>query len=225
MKKSLVLALSVLLFASLACSAVSSLGAALATPTPSSVLYKDDFTDTSTGWPSISDTDGITDYDAGAYRIRVDTIGSGGQGMDMWSHPGQDLRGDVRVEVDATKIGGPDNNDMGVLCRYTKTDGAFNFYYFMITSDGYIGIAKMKNSNSELISAKEMTESSAIKKTSTNHIRADCIGNKLTLYVNDEQVASATDSDFTGGDIGVIAGTFDTPGTDIHFTHFIVTKP
>ena len=58
-----------------------------------------------------------------------------------------------------------------------------------------------------------------------NHIRADCIGNELTLYVNGQQVATATDSEFTGGDIGVIAGTFSTPGTDIHFDNFVVTRP
>ncbi len=223
MKKYLIFASTALILASLACNAASIAGGG--TKQPSNVLFQDDFSDTSTGWASITDSDGITDYDEGFYRIRVDTIGNSKNGMDMWSHPGQDLKGDVRIEVDATKIGGPDDNDMGVLCRYTKKDDTYNFYYFLITSDGYVGIAKMKNSDSNLISSKKMTESDAIKKTTTNHIRADCIGDKLTLYVNGEQAATATDSDFTGGDIGLIAGTYDTPGTDIHFDNFVVTKP
>lgn len=225
MKKNLVFALVALLFASLACSANSVLGGSGATKQPSNVLFQDDFSDTSTGWATITDSDGITDYDNGAYRIRVDTIGASGNGMDMWSHPGLNFDGDVRIEVDATKIGGPEVNDMGLLCRYSKTEGNYNFYYFLITSDGYIGIAKMAASNSKLISAEKMTESDAIDKTGTNHIRGDCIGNKLTLYVNGQQVASATDSDYTGGDVGLIAGTFDTKGTDIHFDNFVVTKP
>ncbi len=226
MKKILFLALSALLFASLACNATANLPHVDdQTATPDKVIYQDDFEDTSTGWASFTDADGITDYDAGFYRIRVDTIGTDQNGMDMWSHPGQDIDGDVRVEVDATKIGGPDDNDMGVLCRYTKTDDTFNFYYFLITSDGYVAIAKMKASHSEFISGKDMIASSAIKKTSTNHIRADCIGKKLTLYVNDKQVATATDDEFTGGDIGVLAGTFKEPGVDIHFDNLIVSRP
>ena len=227
MKKILLFVFAVLLFASLACNASSLPIPGIKTPTTEAqkILYQDDFSDTSTGWASITDADGITDYDTGFYRIRVDTIGSDGNGMDIWSHPGQDLKGDVRIEVDATKIGGPDDNDMGVLCRYSKNDNGFNFYYFLITSDGYAAIAKMKDSSSEFISGKEMIESDAIKKTSTNHIRADCIGKKLTLYINDKQAATATDDEFTGGDIGLIAGTFETVGVDVHFDNFVVTQP
>ena len=226
MKKKLILTLSVLLFASLAC--CGSAGIACSAPTqpqPSNVLYRDDFSDTSSGWPRVSDSDGITDYDKGSYRIRVDTIGANQSGMDRWAHPNQNLQGDVRIEVDATKIAGPDDNDMGVLCRYTNKNDAFNFYYFLITNDGYVGIAKMKDSNSQMLSSEKMTKSDAVNKTSTNHIRADCIGDQLTLYVNGAQVATATDSEYTGGDIGLIAGTFSTPGVDIHFDNFIVTKP
>ncbi len=226
MKKNLFVVLFILLFASLACNATKDLPILGGeTPTPGKVLYQDDFADPSTGWASITDADGITDYDNGFYRIRVDTIGSDGNGMDMWSHPGQDLDGDISIEVDATKIGGPDDNDMGVLCRYSKENDAFNFYYFLITSDGYVAIAKMKESQSETISGKEMIASDAVKKTGTNHIRADCVGNKLTLYVNGTRVASATDDEFTSGDIGLIAGTFETPGVDIHFDNFVVSRP
>ena len=162
MKKNLLLALSVLFFASLACNAANITGNT--TKTPSNVLFEDDFSDSSSGWSSFTDADGITDYDDGFYRIRVDTIGSEGTGMDMWSHPKINLEGDVRIEVDATKIGGPDENDIGVLCRYSNKNDTYNFYYFLITSDGYIGIAKMKDSESEMISGEKMTQSDAIKK-------------------------------------------------------------
>ena len=226
MKKNFFL-LSIMLFTALACNATSLIPKTSdSTEVPVNILYQDDFSDTSTGWPSITDADGITDYNDGVYRIRVDTIGSEGNGMDTWAHPGQDFEGDVRVEVDATKIGGPESNDMGVLCRYTKNeDGTFSFYYFLISSDGFMGIAKMKDSHSTMISGENMEESNAVKKTGTNHIRADCIGKKLTLFVNGEQIATATDADFTGGDIGLIAGTFEEPGVDIQFDNFMVTKP
>ena len=59
----------------------------------------------------------------------------------------------------------------------------------------------------------------------TNRLRADCIGQTLTLYVNDQQVFQTSDSQFSSGDVGLIAGTFDVAGTDIHFDNFVVRKP
>lgn len=228
MKKNILFILYIMLFTSLACNATSNIPG-LSTPSSDDskkILYQDDFSDDSTGWTQLTDADGITDYYDGGYRIRVDTIGSEGNGMDVWARPGQNFEGDIRIEVDATRIDGPDSNDMGVLCRYTKDDdGNFSFYYFLITSDGYVGIAKMNKSESEMISGEDMTESDAIKKNDTNHIRADCVGKTLTLYVNGKKVASATDADFTSGDIGLIAGTFEETGVDIKFDNFVVTAP
>lgn len=224
--KKLLLVISVLLLASLACK-VTEKGVIFedtSTPSPK-ILYQDDFSDTSSGWPSSTDADGITDYDSGYYRIRVDTIGSEGNGMDIWVSSREKLKADVYIDVTVTKAAGPDDNDMGVLCRYTKKDDAFYFYYFLITSDGYAAIEKMKAGSSEIISGKEMAQSSAIKKTGVNHIRAECIGEKLTLFVNGIRVASATDDEFSDGTIGLIAGTFSTPGVDIHFDDLMVTEP
>jgi len=124
MKKNLILALSILFCTSLACNLANIASNVSGTKEPDNVLYKDDFSDSSSGWLQLTDADGITDYDSGSYRIRVDTIGQGQNGMDIWSHPGVNLEGDIRIEVDATKIGGPDENDMGVLCRYNKENDA-----------------------------------------------------------------------------------------------------
>lgn len=224
MNKNFVLSISTLLIASLACS-VGSLGKGSATNLPSNVLFQDDFSDTGSGWDSITDTDGVTEYSDGSYHIQVNTIGTQGNGMDMWANPGLSFNQDVRVEVDIDKTGGPDNNDMGVICRYSDSGDTYNFYYFLISSDGYVGIAKMADSSSSVISSDQLEKSDTVNLSGTNHIRADCVGNKLTLYVNGQQAASATDSAFSSGDVGLIAGTFDTPGTDVHFDNFKVTKP
>jgi hypothetical protein len=59
----------------------------------------------------------------------------------------------------------------------------------------------------------------------TNHIRFDCIGPTLTLFVNGTQVDQQTDSEYTTGNVGLVAGSFTTAGTDILFDNFIVYKP
>jgi hypothetical protein len=43
--------------------------------------------------------------------------------------------------------------------------------------------------------------------------------------VNGIQLFEVTDSDFSSGDVGVIAGAYDTPGVEILFDNFAVLKP
>ena len=186
-------------------------------PLPENVLFQDDFSDPSSGWDSINDPNGITDYSDGVYRIFVNTINT-----DVWSNPGLSFT-DTRIEVDATKVGGNDNNDFGVICRYADSD---NFYFFIISSDGYYGVGKIRDGTQELIGVDAMPPSELIKQgDAMNHLRADCIGSKLSLYVNGEFLAQYEDTDLAAGDAGLIAGTIDAPGTDIHFDNFQVLKP
>lgn len=219
MKKPLILCLAVLAAAGLACNLGSS-GGRGNTP-EANVLFQDDFSDTGTGWDQVNDTDSgvVTDYADGAYNIVVNKTQ-----YDAWANPNNEtFPDDVIVEVDATKNGGPDQNDFGVICRYTDTD---NFYYFQVTSDGLAVIGKVTGGDQTKISGDDFESSSAVNTGSaTNHIRGDCVGSTLTLYVNGTQVTSATDSDHTSGNAGLMAGTFDTIGTDILFDNFVVRQP
>jgi len=71
----------------------------------------------------------------------------------------------------------------------------------------------------------EMQASDAIQVGTMNHLRADCIGDKLTFYINFTEVASATDPDFSSGDAGLVAGSFTEPGVDVLFDNFVVLQP
>lgn len=201
----------VLALAALAC------GGGTTAPLPEGVLFQDDFSNTSSGWDRVRVDDGMTDYYNGAYRIQVNTTDT-----DVWANPGLSFT-DVRVEVDATKIGGPDDNDFGVICRYKDEN---NFYFGIISSDGYYGIVKVKDGSQNLLGMSELPYSDAIKQgATTNRIRLDCVGSTLTLYANGTLLTSQSDSEFTSGDVGLLAGTYSTPGTDITFDNFQVLKP
>jgi len=185
-----------------------------------SILFQDNFSDTSSGWDQYSSANGSTDYASGGYRINVTQ-----PNYSFFANPSQTFQNDVRIEVDATKSGGPDDNAFGVICRYQDVD---NYYYFYISSDGFVGIGANKAGTKSIISSSDgkLTTDSSIKQgAATNHLRADCVGSTLTLYANGTQVATASDSSFTGGDVGLIARTFDTGGTDILFSNFFVYKP
>lgn len=187
-------------------------------PAPGDVLFSDDFSNTKKKWDRISEGSRTTDYLNDAYQIIVNEAST-----DAWANPGSESYTDVRIEVDATKNGGPDDNDFGVICRYTDVD---KFYYAVISSDGYYGIMKMSLNGGNPIGSDSLLESDQITMgTGTNHIRFDCIGSQLSLYVNDKLIAQQTDADYVEGNVGLIAGTFDTPGTDILFDNFYVYKP
>src|SRR3972149_8658936 len=216
-QRSFALFLVPLLVLTLACSA---LGGPVVEAPPAdgtNVLFSDDFSEPDSGWDRVQAEEGVTDYDNGQYRIFVDQAQN-----DYWANPGRSFT-DVQVEADATKIGGPDDNDFGLICRYQDTE---NFYAFLISSDGFYAILKYSGGSSETLGSDSWPPSEAINQgAATNHLRADCIGDSLTLYATGPQLHAVTDSAFSSRDVGPIAGTFAEPGADIAFDDFVVLQP
>lgn len=211
MKKSI---LFLLIVASLAACAPQS---AAATPAPPSgtVLFQDEFEQNTTGWDRLANDIGIMDYDSGGYRMLIRQ-----PSFNFWSTPEVNF-GDVRLEVDATRLNGPDENRLGLMCRYQNG----NYYFFVISNDGYYAIGKFINGQSVLLGQSAMQASPAIKAGAVNHLRADCIGDSLTFYINFNLIAGAQDADLPNGDVGLIAGSFSEPGVDVMFDHFVVMQP
>ena len=184
---------------------------------PPDILFIDDFSDESSGWDRINEDEGVTDYSDGVYRIAVNT-----DNTDIWANPGLSFTDSV-IEVDAKKVGGPDDNDFGIICRYQDLS---NFYFFIISSDGFYGIAKVIDGEQILIDLENMEYSDTINQgNSSNKLRADCVGKNLVLHINGQKLLEVNDSQYSTGDVGLIAGTFNVAGTDIHFDNFIVRKP
>ena len=182
------------------------------------ILFSDDFSSTTSGWDQIEGEEYKATYNNGAYQITVNETLS-----DAWSNPGNFNFTDVRVEVEATKYGGSDNNDFGIICRYKDTT---HFYFAAISSDGYYGILKMSDGKYSVIGRENLIPSDLINLgTATNHLRFDCVGSTLTLYINGTQVDQQMDTEYTSGNIGLIAGTYDEAGTDILFDNFYVYQP
>jgi hypothetical protein len=186
----------------------------------SAVIFKDDFSDLSNNWSSLTDAMGTTDYSDGKYLISVADTQSY-----LFSTP--EALGDttdVRVEVDVLKsVDTP--HDMGILCRFQDSD---NFYYFLVASDGYFAIGKFKDGEEQLIGSDEMKadDSGVIHNgAADNHLRADCVGDTLVLYANGTKLFQVQDSDFTKGNVGLIAGSYDDTPISVFFDNFVVTKP
>jgi len=59
---------------------------------------------------------------------------------------------------------------------------------------------------------------------STNQLRAECSGTRLTLSINGVPVRQASDASFSEGDVGLLAGTYELPGTRVAFDNFAVRQ-
>ncbi len=184
---------------------------------PSNILLSDDFSGINNNWDKSSDANMTTDYYNNSYRILVNVAN-----YDAWANPDDLSFTDVQVEVDATKNGGPDLNDFGIICRY---DSAKSYYYGVISSDGYYGIyEKTADGGKQLGLGNEQFSDKILTGAANNHIRFDCIGSTLYLFVNGNLIDKQTDNTIESGNVGLIAGTYTDTGTDILFDNFFVYR-
>jgi hypothetical protein len=214
MKSSCLLSSLTFLFTLSACASPISIPTAPAAD-PGDILYHDEFENNTTGWDRVSNSNGIMDYDSGGYRILIQQ-----PSFNLWSTPEKNFS-DVRVEADVTKLSGPSENRAGLMCRYQNGD----YYFFIVSSDGFYAIGKFIGGSTLLLGQTEMQPSEFIQVNGINHLRADCVGNTLSFYVNFNEVAVVQDADFPSGDVGVLAGAFSEPGVDVLFEHFVVIQP
>jgi hypothetical protein len=188
-----------------------------AAPVAKTALFIDDFSNTGSGWTTLQNDSGTIEYANSSYHVTVKKPSTL-----LLANPVKSFQGDVSIEVDARKLDGSDDNYVGILCHYQDAD---NYYLLMITSDGYSGIAMRKGGQDTLISpGLKFLKMDGIKKGSaTNHIRADCIGETLTLYANGKQVSLAYNKSLTGGGTGLAVRSGRLEGVvDFRFDNFAV---
>jgi hypothetical protein len=188
-------------------------------------IFKDDFSDTSSGWDVNEGTGSnpwTTGYALGGYRIYNPPPGGSLIGLNQ--DAGSAI-GDAIIEVDATPITGdvPEDESLGwgIICRALDYD---NNYYLAIYVGGQPAIYRQQNGEwTELATG---TPSDAFRGgNATNHLRADCVGSNLTLYVNGQKVIEAQDSEFKTGQVGLITESTDKHGAEILFDNFSVSSP
>jgi hypothetical protein len=189
------------------------------TPTPAEpefdLVYEDDFA-FAQGWPDERGDSFSVRYNLGGYVISVDL-----RNDVIWSVRSQPFI-NVRVEVEGMRLSGPRDGTYGVVCRH---ENGSNYYYFFVGSDGSYGIGKKVAGVMNYLVLEQDTNAVIYTGAATNVVRADCIGNTLTLYANDQQLATVDDEEFTAGAVGMAAGTQSTTGYEVLFDNIKIYEP
>jgi hypothetical protein len=207
-----------LVWAGAACSGLPVPPASEATATAQDageVLFADDFSDPTSGWPSRRELYWTQDYVDGTYRISVDqqelrfVLAAATAKLDVT---------DVIVEVDLSFASNYAEAGAGVICRALDQD---NYYFFEI-EDGMVSIVRFLEDVQTFLVDDEPTQ---MFDPAGSRLRIECIGDSLAFYVNGEPVASAQDDSLSHGDVGLIAGGAAQGLTEVTFDDFLARSP
>ena len=225
--RNLLLAVACLALAVLSCQAVSNLvgTGATATDVPDGqilqtgdVLLQDDFS--STVWGTGTDSDSSVEYADGKLQMIVNT-----KNWFVWSTPNDQDYQNVHMEVTAFNNDTDPTTAFGIMCNQQAVDDSF--YYFAITPAGQYAIAEASLAASDVFLTNEdkWEYSDLINKNAESYrIAADCANGTLTLYVDDQQVASVQDDSYTSGGVALFVWSGEeATSANVSFDDFLMT--
>jgi len=140
-------------------------------------------------------------------------------GQVAWTSAGHNYT-DFNLQVEATQVTGPANNEYGVLARMDENE---RFYVFSISGDGYARVARYEAGAWELLSADWFPHEAIHQGTATNTLELEVQGSQFTFHVNGEEITTVKDETLIKGDIGLYAGAFSEPDVHIAFDNLQVS--
>lgn len=217
-KTGIILAISALAFAALACNAILGGGS---TPTPSSTtLMSDDFS--TARWGIGTDADSSVEYANGALQMIVYK-----QNYFVWSTPpGGQVFQNVHAEVTVINNDTNPTTAFGIMCNQQAVRD--NFYYVAMTPAGQYAIARAAEGQSDLFLTNndQWAFSDLIPQNASSYrVGADCSNGTVILYVDGQQIASAADSTYLSGGVALFTHSGEEVNSaNVSFDDLLVTQ-
>lgn len=181
---------------------------------PSGLLLQDDFSDPNSGWLTMGDESGTIAYRDGALVVRNE-----GLGQALFTDAGLTVS-DVTVEVDVEWRDGTQDNWMGVACRMQPNN---DNYAFFISADGFYLVAEYSGGAAQPLDGPN--PSTAIRTgAAVNHLRVECRGDSLRLWVNGTLLSEQRDGTLTEGLVGLLVDSLDGTPTEVRFDNFVAER-
>jgi len=129
---------------------------------------------------------------------------------------------DVRIEADIIHNNG--NGYYGFHCRETP---AGTYYTIFITTDGYYGFGENRDNKLTVLESGPLPElDPPIDPKGENHVRADCRGDALTLYINGEPIDRTTVPAWNIGYVGMMIGTrLEDNRLTVYYDNLVIYSP
>lgn len=217
-----ILAVVCLVFASLACQAVTGGGGSdnITPPVPTlPAIFSDDFS--STQWGTGTDADGSVEYANSTLQMIVYTTN-----YFVWSTPNDRVYENVHMEVTVLNNGTDSTTAFGFICNMQSNDN--DFYYLAMTPAGEYAIAKATEGESDVFLTNNdlWASSDRIEKDASSYrVGADCGNGRLILHVDGQQIASVSDVNYTSGGVGLFTWSGEeATATDVSFDDFVLTE-
>ena len=142
----------------------------------------------------------------------------------VWATASSGALSDVHVEVTAASTGLDNDEGFGLVCGFS--DNA-HFYYLGFTPEGYYAIIKTEGDIDTVLNDPNHTWLQSMRvarRAESYRVGADCRSDgTLTLSVDGLEVATATDTSYPDGSIGLFARTFDLAPAEPRCDDLVVT--
>jgi len=167
------------------------------------------------GWNLSSDAVADVSIADGTLQVHVFS-----PGQLAWASSQSDWQ-DCHVEVSATQVSGPIDNEYGILMRMEDDQ---SFYAFSVSGDGYVRAARYVDGLWSLL-GPDWTPSDAVSQGAvTNRLEVIAVGAHFEFRVNDQTVLEVEDTDAKSGPIGLYAGAFSEGDVVVTFDDLNVTQ-
>jgi hypothetical protein len=185
-----------------------------------SILFQDNFTNPTTGWPEAKfDNYFIGYHEPEYYHVEIDSPNY----KTSVFLPGKQVFDDATIEVKA-------------LANSKKTAATGDFIYgpiFRRSGDQYYAFVisprarkwfVLKSSPSELVTLVEGSDTSIHDVDTDDLLRVDAKGSTFYFSINGHLVGQVADEAYPRGEVGFYVQSFDSAQTHIHFDDLIVQK-
>ena len=202
--------LALLALAALACGSGTS-GNGNGNETPA--LYRENFSDSNSGWCVDSDSTSALDYSGGEYVFEVND-----PEWFVWCNPDENFD-DIHLEVTAKNTGDTGDTVFGLMCHFQNDSQ--DFYYGGFTANGDYTI-RLYQDGEDVILAEGTTDD--IDANADSYlVGLDCANGNIALYLDGQEIDSASDDTYSSGDIGLFAWTGEDTPAEIHYDDLVVT--
>jgi hypothetical protein len=185
------------------------------------VLLNDDFSVSRDSWGTLDGEKSSVKYDNDTLRMKLFE-----KNYVVWSRPNDDDYEDIHAEVTVINNDTDSTTAFGVVCYQQSED--WSFYYLAMTPAGEYAIIRATDGDDDVYLTNDGKWGSSdliAVDADTYRVSADCGGGTLTLYVDGHQIATATDSTYSTGHIGLFAWSGeDVASADVSFDDFVMSS-